>query len=538
MTEGKKDAAFQKRLLAAATLKHRVHEARKSPIGLYKFLFTDEAGKPIVIKWFHKEWNDLVTQHRCVLIEASRELTKTSFVLAAILWIVGRNPNIRIKLLTETEDNGKKRLAFIDDMITRSDLYHMVFPNVVKDKNPKKSDTTTTIHLVRTIDTPEPTIESRGVTSAGTGGRADLIVMDDIVGASNTIKNPSMKPKVIQKVLSDWLGTLVANGRIWGIFSPWAHDDANAYFKKNTNWTYKRYTHGKPGNPYHTIFPERWPEKVLRKRRQWFGALLYARMYLCELISNTVNTVQPDHLRTYSAQELTTEKLQKAHAIVSMDPASGKELTKGKLDYIGITVLLFVDHTDLTLEERTKAWLPKFEIFVVDSFQIRLSTIQQAAFAWQLTRQWAAASLLVESHGMQSLSDWLSEQRSKDPTLVADIFPISFGSQSKGDRLLSITPLLNPPEGDPPWIYFHPRVVTDEPAPEIVRLADGSEHEILHNLREQILSFPAIAHDDIMDSLVQGVKWAVFTLTTGMGEDGDDMGNIEAADESLGFIAI
>jgi len=525
------------RMAAAADIALRIHEARRSPIGLYKLLFTDEEGQPIVIKWFHEEWNDMILKNRCCLIEASRETTKTSFILAAVLWIIGRNRNIRIKLLTETEKNAKKRLAFLHEVIDKSVLYHMVFPQVRKDKNPKKSDTTTCLHLVRDVDSPEPTIEVCGVESAGTGGRADLIIMDDIVGESNTIKNPAKKPKIIQKVLNDWLGTLVAKGRVWCIFSPWAKDDCNAYLKKNmTDWAYRKYAHGKPGNPYFSIFPERWPEEVLKNRRRWFGALVYARMYLCELVSDIINTVKPEHLRSYSQQNLTREKLIKAHAIVSFDPSSGRKLTTGKLDYLGVAVLLYIDHTHMEDAIRVQQGLPKFEIFIPEAFQVKLPTIQQAIFAWQLVRQWSAQTLLVESQGMQSLSDWLDDQKSKDETLNAEIYPVPVGSQSKGDRLLSITPVLGPIEGDPPWVYFHPQVVTDSPAPKVIRLADGSEHEILHDLREQILAFPMPPHDDIMDAVVQGIKWILFNLAPGANPN-EGTGS-EGKGGGLSFIAI
>jgi len=504
----------------AADLMAQIEEARRSPLALYQLLFTDESGKPVVIKFFHKEWEQLILKNRLVMIRAARELTKTSFMLAAVLWMLGQNINIRIKWLGENDISATKRLGVIHSVIDNSPVYKHVFPHVVKvGRSSKRPNNVTMLNLERGIETPEPTIEALGVTSAGTGGRADLIVMDDIVGESNSILKPSMMPKVLNKVQSDWLATLVGGGRVWNIHSPWHENDANNWLWNNATWECREYHHGKPGDPYYSIFPERWPRARLLERRAWYGELHYARAYLCKLFTVDTVIVMPQHLRRYGRSVLTPDKLQRATAVISIDPSKGKDVQKGKTAYVGLTVLLFVDnlagYKPVQFDEQGNPWPPPpnppFEIFTVESYQIKVSTRLQVKLLWEVARTWAASYILVENEGMQTLAEWLQEEQRQNPLLGAQIMPVQTKGMGKGARLLAITPLLDRPEGQPPILWFHPDTISTRPLPQNITLPDGSQAEILRDLREQVLSFPT-PYMDILDSWTQGVNWIWLNL--------------------------
>ncbi len=480
----------------------RIKDAQDSPIGLYSMLFTDERGRPVIIKKFHYEWAELCMKHRLFVVCASREATKTSFMLAAVAWLVGRNPNIRVKWLSDDEDTAMKRLAVLHSIID-SDIYRWIFPNTRKltaqeSKEEKRPNSAGTLNVKRDFRTPEPTIEACGILTAGTGGRSDLICADDVVSETNALLNPSLKPKVISKFLSDWLGTLVADGRVWYIGSPWHRDDLLGYLKNKSGWIYREYHHGKPNDPYFSIFPERWPREALMERRRTLGPMHYARAYLCQPFQEGTVAVKPESLRPYTEEQLTQEKVLNAQVIICLDPSSGKQLQKGKLDYTGVTIFLFVQHP---VTEN-----PPFEIFVAEAYQIMLPHVFQAKLVWQLAQQWNAQHVLVESAGMQSLHMWLEEQRNLDPTLpMIDIQPVAPGNQNKGQRLIRITPLLERPEKDQPVVYFHPQLLEDNPTPFYIDVG-GTPFEALRDLKGQLVGFPT-EHDDILDSFTHGMFW-------------------------------
>jgi hypothetical protein len=125
---------------------------------------------------------------------------------------------------------------------------------------------------------------------------------------------------------------------------------------------------------------------------------------------------------------------------------------------------------------------------------------------------WGAAACLYESNGMQVLHPWVIEYQRDHSEFRTPILPIKLGNVPKGQRLMSIVPMVNQPEGYPPVVLFHPRTIDTNPQPDHIVIADGTQHEILRDLREQLLSFGAYAHDDISDSLVQGLSWIHFIV--------------------------
>ena len=523
--------------LAGADIMLQRHEAQESPLGLYRLLFTDEESRPVVIKPFHHEWNELFRLNRLAVIEAARETTKSSFLMTYCTWLVGKNPNIRIKWLSCDLDTAIKRLSVIHALIDKP-LYKAVFPEarkltVKESRDEKRPNIASVLNLRRNITTPEHTVEACGILTSGVGGRADEILADDVVSENNALTNPTLRPKVISKFLSDWLGTLVAKGGVKYIGSPWHQSDLLAYLKKNANWPFGRYAHGKPGNIYFSIFPERWPEEALRNRRRTLGPLHYARAYLCCPILEGTVAISPEALKPYSDLELTPEKLERATAVISIDPSSGKQLQKGKLDYTGVTIFLVTRPADNVVQQDGQEYEPGsnppaasvggrasgFEIFIPEAYQVRLPHIYQAKLIWQLVRQWQADYVIIEAEGMQSLHAWLEEQRQQDPGLpLAEIHPVSSGNRSKGQRLQEVVPLLQRPEGEAPIVYFHPQIIDASPQPFFIDIA-GTPFEALRDLRSETLGFPA-EHDDQLDSMVHGLRWIhenIFTFETSDG---------------------
>jgi len=473
-----------------AQLMMDIEAARKSPLGLYKLCFSDDLGNEVIIKPFHEVWNYNLTHFRKNLIEAARGVSKTSFLLAYTLWRLGRNPNTRIKWISSDDDEAAKRLKALRDHIV-SPLYQAVFPNIQIDK--KKTNNNTQLHVVRTTKTPEPTIEAIGILSSGTGGRADEIVFDDCCSYRNSVLNPQMRSQVVDKIRGDWLPTLEPRrGRIVSIFTPWSDEDGNAYLKRTSRWQYSLFCHGKDGDPYFSIFPELFPRETLMALRLEEGDINYARSRLCKAVTKDTVIVPPEALVPYTGSLLTVEKLARAIAILSADPASGKDLHKGKLDYFSPSVLLLVPDYD------TGA----FEIFIVVCYSTRISSGMQVALMEQLYHAWQPLYVVVEDQGMQALAGALAEQS----TIPGECIIPMPATISKGQRLVSITNLLVRPEGERSVVYFHPSVIDPQPEPFVVELPSGEVAEAFHALRHQILSFPT-KHDDEMDSVVQGLRY-------------------------------
>lgn len=433
----------------------------------------------------------------------------TTFLIAYCAWKIGRNPNIRIKWLCSDDPTAVKRLSVVHALLD-APIYQMIFPGVRKltsqeSKEEKRPNSATMLNVKRDFRSPEATVEAWGILSSGTGTRCDELLCDDVVSESNAILNPAQRPKVIAKFTGDWMATVPADGRISYIGTPWHKDDLLGYLKRRAGWRHFRYHHGKPGDPYHSIFPERWPREVLMKRRIEFGPLHYARAYLCEAFQEGTVVIRPKVLIPYTRELLTRDKLVNARALVCLDPSSGKKLEKGKLDYTGVCTFLYVDHMH-RLETEEDYHGPPFEIFIPEAYQVKLPHVMQAKLAWQLVSQWRCDTLVIEAQGMQSLHAWMEELRAQDPTLpLVDIEPIASGNVNKGQRLVRVTPLLDLPADHPPLVYLHPRLLEENPTPYFIDVG-GTPYEALRDLRGQLLGFPT-EHDDILDAFAYGLYW-------------------------------
>lgn len=489
-------------LRLAAKLQAAVIEARKSPIGLYKFIFSADDGSDVIIKSFHEEWNRLVLEYDSVLIEASRGLSKTTFLICVALWYIGTNPNIRIKWLSQDDPHAHKRLKVIRKYIKESELYQLVFPEIKIDKD--EPNNVSMLTVVRDTKTPEPTVEARGVLSASSGDRADIIIGDDVCDYRNTIKDAAYRPQVIDKMLGDWFPTLnPRSGRRIFIFTPWHAEDLHSYLKTTGTFKYSCFHHGTEDDPYYSIFEELYTPDYLKSKRVELGAFNYARAYLCKLQESDSAIVYPEQLVVYGPNkfnsiQLTPEKLNSAIAILSLDPAKGEKADKGNLDLSGLTVFLLSPVVDRDLLEHQQP----YELFIPESFEFKLPQLQQVKLVSHLFKIWMPSAILVEAAAMQSMHIFLQQDKDIPSDIIYPVTP----TKSKGERLMSAATLLQPLEGHPPIVGFHPEVIHPFPKDFTITLDDGTTVVCKRKLRHQLLNFPT-SHDDVMDSFTQGVNW-------------------------------
>lgn len=152
--------------------------------------------------------------------------------IGRILYEIGRNPNIRIKVVSNTDANAAARVEQIKSYINAQMYpeYKLVFPNIHIDRSRKNLSHEFTV--VRQSGAIDATIQSYGVFGSGISGRADLLVIDDIVDKKNTIINPAMREKVISTFWDTWYSRLdPKHGKCYGVGTVWAQDDLWAVLK-------------------------------------------------------------------------------------------------------------------------------------------------------------------------------------------------------------------------------------------------------------------------------------------------------------------
>ena len=224
-------------------------------------------------------------------------------IMGYIIWKLGHNPNLRIKIIGSSDEKSKEILGLVREVIDKDDRVHEVFPNLTIDKD--RGDTKTAFFVNRTIRQRDPSVEASGVMSTGAGGRADILICDDVVDLKNSVINPAMREQVINAVKETWFSLVSSTGQIVWIATPYHIADAT-HNLKNTGefkvwWTpainYEMHFEddGSPIiNPETNqqkitkiiLWPSKWSEEKLEAQKALVGDRVFARQYLLNAMSD------------------------------------------------------------------------------------------------------------------------------------------------------------------------------------------------------------------------------------------------------------
>lgn len=447
------------------------------PVGSVDYEEIDiDSGEPINLCEMHQEWHRIMSERdRCILI-APRGHGKTTNLIGRILFEIGRNPNLRIKIVSNTDDNAKKRIAVLAKHITSNTRLHRVFPNLKphgKDEWSKQR-----IFVQRTMIAPDPSIEGYGVRSSGTGSRSDLIIFDDVCDRNNTLTNPGMREKVSEAVKTDWLATLTPNGRAWMIATLWHKKDITHELSGDTLIEFQKgrdpdQSNNPPGTWYvmfyaineefDPIWPEKWTRDLLKAKRQEIGRIAFNRAFRNIATDDGEIIVLPEHIQYYDLRKLPSAR--NMLTITSYDLALSSNPKDQNSYFVHLTAQIrFLD--DMT-----------FRIYILDCRRHRLSFLQQVQKIVNDSAMLQPDLILVESiYYQQALPETLIGQHRLP---VQGVKP----TQSKKFRLEAVSPML-----ENGTILFNKSL-----NPKIKQ----------NSLIDEILDFPGGTHEDQVDAMNQ-----------------------------------
>lgn len=231
----------------------------------------------------HREGQAWLDEHSKAMICWPRDHGKTTQIAGRASWEIGRNPQIRIKYCCEADDVAYHRSRFIRRIVENGAWFRFCFPHVLPDE--PWGDVSWTVK--RPAPLVDPTFHALGVGTASTGGRADLLIADDLVG----VKSLRSKQER-ERAKSYWRNNLVnlcePDARIWVIYTPWSDNDINADLEKRFPLL-KR-----PVGPnLEPVWPEKWPTERLRERENDIGKLAFSRGYRLRTVSEGETILGP-----------------------------------------------------------------------------------------------------------------------------------------------------------------------------------------------------------------------------------------------------
>ncbi len=249
-----------------------VEAARSNPAAFIAL----SLGKPVSV--LQRDLLSHAMTHLNWYAELPRGHAKTSTGAYLTAWWLGVRPETRFKIVSQNDESAGQTTRFIREII-RSPAFRATFPHV----RLKAGEDTVTAWSVTAPNLParrDPSVLGSGVFGR-TGGRADVIWLDDICDLRNSVLQPALRNQVKEAVSNIWMPMLDPSAphhtRVWKTATPFHTDDITAEWRRMhaEDETLLR----RPCVGDDSPWPEIWTGDILRQKRNEIGAMAYARAY-------------------------------------------------------------------------------------------------------------------------------------------------------------------------------------------------------------------------------------------------------------------
>jgi phage terminase large subunit-like protein len=484
--------------------------ARHSVHDFVAFCFIDADRNHLRQNRLHRELHAFLDAQRHALVELPRDHGKSVQICIRILWELGRNPNLRVKIICASDATAAERARFLRDAIARNPFVQLVFPQL----RPGRPWTTTRFSLAGHAHAIGPNVTALGIGSVALGTRADLLVCDDVVDVTAIRSRPD-RERVKTAFFDNLMNLLEPDGRFWGLFTPWHHEDLNAVLKRNPAFALFRREIGPNLEP---VWPEKWPTEKLAQRRAEIGALAFARGYRLECVPEEATPIRAEWIRFWDCRlQIEDCRLPEQNAACGLSGNLQSAISNLQSPY-ELTILA-VDPAVSAKETADRSALVTLsrtldnQIHVREALARRVAAPELVQLLDDADRRWQPDVILFESNAaFAGLRDLLIRHARFGPKIKSVV-------QTK-DKLSRIHAFSVPVEngtfrlqgaagsGDPRRTMQgaagsgDPRRASDDP-----RRAQGGVHPGQQELWDEMVTFPCGGHDDLVDAAAMGVAY-------------------------------
>jgi predicted phage terminase large subunit-like protein len=444
------------RAMANARHCQAVAAARRNPNAFIQHCCTDPDGRPLVQSAVHWQLQKFLSDSPRALVELPRDHGKTVQVCARVLWELGRNAALRVKIVCATEGIAEERGRFLRLAIAGNPLVREVFPRL----EPGEPWAETRFTIRRPADVIGPSVTTLGVCAGLTGTRADLLVCDDIVDVKS-LTSAAERARVKAFFRDNLMNLLEPDGRCWCLFTPWHANDLNAELKKSGAFRLFRRSVGLDLRP---VWPERWPRRRLDERRREIGAASFARGYRLLPLTPEVMKIRPEWVRYWCDDvRLGSPDLR---VVLAIDPAVS---TKPTADASALVVLA---------READNA------VRCLEAVARRLGMPDLVHLIDELDRRWEPEAILFESNAaFRGIKDLLVRHARFGPKIRA-----VEQTRSKMARVDAFS-------------------VSVENGSFLLKGSGGAVDPGQQALYDEMTTFPAGEHDDLLDAAAMATEY-------------------------------
>lgn len=343
----------------------QVLRAREDPNAYIELVARADGGQPVKQGRVHREWQALMSAHRNLCLFAAVGSGKSQQLRWRIEWELGRNPDLRIGIVSSSQIGmPAKLLGGIRATIESNRSLRYVFPELRPSVVQRKwGDSAITVQ--RRDATLDPSVQIFGPGGKILGSRLDLIIVDDLCNHDNT-RTEILRDKMWEFVTGPMLSRFSGRGgRAWFIGNTWHRDDVLHRLERGMGGEFftQKYSAFSPhptieGEEVPTI-PELWTIEGLRKREKEL-ALRSKPLLRNILLSDDEARIRPEWVarcleRGRGIPLPSGWDPAQAPTFTGVDLALGGSQKKGDLAVV-FTAALLPDGTRRVLDIRSGRW--------------------------------------------------------------------------------------------------------------------------------------------------------------------------------------
>ncbi len=264
--------------------------ARKDPGAFVAYAARDRHNKPFKMAPFHFQIQSFIPpaddlEHQWQgIIQLPRDHGKTNQLIYRVIWELGHDPTIRIKVVSAGSNLSAKIVSAIQDNIIHNPRVRKVFPHLLPG-----TVWTGNCFTVQgaAVGEKEYSVEAASIKSIGAGGRADLIVFDDVCDYQNSVRESTTREMNKETFADTWVNLLDPPGRMAYLCTPWHAQDLSAHLLNMPDWDRLVLPAVKEVNgESEVLWPAHWPPEALERRRRSIGDRSFARQFMLRPISD------------------------------------------------------------------------------------------------------------------------------------------------------------------------------------------------------------------------------------------------------------
>lgn len=255
----------------------KIRVAREDVNEFIELVMRDEqTGNPIIQAPVHQRFQELASRHKRLILWSHIEAGKTSQIsVGRTLWLLGRDPSIRIAIVSKTVRQAMKIMRTLTSYIEKPGIIHEVFPHL----RPGSRWGGMAFSIQRQTNAKDPSVQAFGTNvSSVLGSRLDHVVMDDVLSYETTL-TPGQRQSLWDWYHASLSGRLTEEASVTIVGTAFHPEDLLHRLAENPAWHWERFPIlNKEGK---SNWPDRWSLQRINDKRIELGPHEFARQMLC-----------------------------------------------------------------------------------------------------------------------------------------------------------------------------------------------------------------------------------------------------------------